>query len=186
MGGYERRLSLGLQFEHEMLGKINKYAYERAYAIMKKAADKVVEAFKKNREFYNVTGNTFTSFYASVYYRGKLMYVSRSADGEAPPTRPTLRKVEIYDKPSYYEGDEADPPFRGKTGKGGQWGPNLIYGRIGKFKPGGEWALMCVCPVEYAKFNEKIVETVYSTYEDVPFLLQIGIAETNGTINFDI
>ena len=37
MGGYERRLSLGLQFEHEMLGKINKYAYERAYAIMKKA-----------------------------------------------------------------------------------------------------------------------------------------------------
>ena len=35
MGGYERRLSLGLQFEHEMLGKINKYAYERAYAIMK-------------------------------------------------------------------------------------------------------------------------------------------------------
>ena len=45
---------------------------------------------------------------------------------------------------------------------------------------------MCVCPVEYAKFNERIVETVYSTYEDVPFLLQIGIAETNGTINFDI
>lgn len=99
MGGYERRLSLGLQFEHEMLGKINKYAYERAYAIMKKAADKVVEAFKKNREFYNVTGNTFTSFYASVYYRGKLMYVSRSADGEA--LQPVPRSVKAKSTTSH-------------------------------------------------------------------------------------
>ena len=183
-----KRLSLGEQFRANIGRKIRYIGYRKSLELVCLACDNVVLGFDYYRRFYNRTGNAYTSFTGGVFYNGKLMYEKSVGDNEEKPTMKSLKEGQVYPLDYYYKGNPVDKkhPYIGEVGKGGQWGPNLIYGRIGKFKPGGEWALMCVCPVEYAKFNERIVETVYSTYEDVPFLLQIGIAETNGTINFDI
>lgn len=135
---------------------------------MKHLANDVCKSFKKNRRFFNITGNTYTSFYAVVFHRGKQMYIATSSENEDPPTRVTLKEGEKYDLEQYYDGKKVDKkhPYTGKIGKGGQWGPNLFYGRMGKFgRSEGEWALMCVCPVEYARFNTNILKTVYETYE---------------------
>lgn len=178
---YVRRKSLGVEFLHQAKGRLEKFTNEKIYGIMKQMAHYVVDAFKANRQFYNVTGNTFTSFYAIVYYKGKMKYVVQSAEGEKSPTRATLAKGEFYDLDYYYDGGAVKgKPYKGKEGKGGQWGPNLIYGRMGKFgKPTEDWGLMCVCPIEYAKFNEKILKTMYETYEEYPNLFSASILAIN-------
>ena len=165
-----KRLSLGMQFEHQIKPRIENIAYEKALALMQELAHRTVNYFKENREFYNITGNAYTSFYAAVYYKGKLKYMVRSAKGEKAPTRVTLAEGEKYNLPNYYDGGENDG-YRGKEGGGHQWGPNLVYGRIGKDKPSGkDWSLVAVCPVEYAIFKDenRIFETVYSTFEALP------------------
>lgn len=72
-----KRLSLGMQFEHQIKPRIEKIAYEKALALMQELAHRTVNYFKENREFHNITGNAYTSFYAAVYYKGKLKYMVR-------------------------------------------------------------------------------------------------------------
>mgnify|MGYP004512834029 CR=1 FL=1 len=184
-----KRLSLGAQFEHQVKSRIENMAYENILAMMQKLAHKVVLAFKENRKFYNITGNAYTSFYSSVYYKGKMVYMVRSAKGEKSPTRVTLAEGEAYNLPYYYGGDAVDKgkPYVGRDGGGRQWGPNLVYGRIGKVKSTGkDWALVAICPVEYAIFNKdnRIFETVYETYEEFPDLFDLCVIEVKqSTIN---
>ena len=181
--GYTKRLSLGLQFEHDFAFKIKNIAHDKVFSIMKKTANDLVESFKKNKKFFSVTGNTFTSFYASVYYKGKMQYMARSVKGEENPTRKTLKEGEAYDLDYYYDGPVEGDPYVGDKGKGGQWGPNLVYGRLGKFdRPSGDWAIMCVCPVEYAKYNKRIFETVYNTYEMLPDLFSVNVMYVSKSI----
>lgn len=184
------RLSLGAQFEHQIKARIEKAAYDKTLALMQELAHKVVASFKANRKFYNITGNAFTSFYAAVYYKRKMIYMVRAVKGEKAPTRVTLAEGEAYNLPYYYEGDAVDPAkgaYVGKDGGGRQWGPNLVYGRIGKVKSTGkDWALVAICPVEYAIFDKdnRIFETVYETYEQFPDLFDMSVMEVkSSTIN---
>lgn len=186
---YRKRDSLGIMFNQKMVPLIKKMTYEKQLILMKHLANDVCKSFKKNREFYNITGNTYTSFYAVVFHQGKQMYIASSSENEAPPTRVTLKKGETYDLPQYYGGDSIGDkhPYTGKIGKGGQWGPNLFYGRMGKFgRPDGEWSLMCVCPVEYARFNENILKTVYETYEGFDKMVGLRVMLVkNSSVDFE-
>lgn len=179
MGNFFRgkRLSLGAQFEHQIRTRVEKITYEKTLALMQEFAHRIVNYFKENRQFCNITGNAYTSFYSAVYYKGKLKYMVRAAKGEKTPTRVTLAEGEKYNLPYFYDGHKNDG-YKGKKGGGHQWGPNLVYGRIGKDKPSGkDWAIVAVCPVEYAIFDEdnRIFETVYDTYEAFPDLFDASI-----------
>lgn len=188
--GYVKLQSLGLQFQHDIMSKVQGMVDEKVLAILKNFAHDLCEEFKRNRLFYNVTGNTYTSFYVDIYHKGKFVALVTSAEGEDMPTRPTLKEGEVYNLPQYYEGDDVDDdhPFRASTGKGGQWGPNLFYGRRGKFgRPSADWAVICVCPVEYAKFVDTIFKTVYETYETMPDLFSASVIEIKySTINDEV
>lgn len=182
------RLSLGAQFEHQIKSRIENLAYDKMLAIMQELAHRTVNYFKENRTFYNITGNAYTSFYAAVYYKGKLIYMVRASKGEKAPTRVTLAEGEAYNLPYYYEGDPVEgKAYVGRVGGGHQWGPNLIYGRIGKVKASGkDWSLVAICPVEYAIFDKenRIFETVYSTYESLPNMFDSCVVYANiSTIN---
>lgn len=180
------RLSLGAQFEHQIKSRIENLSYDRMLAIMQELAHRTVNYFKENRTFYNITGNAYTSFYAAVYYKGKLIYMVRASKGEKAPTRVTLAEGEAYNLPTFYDG-EKNNGYKGRIGGGHQWGPNLVYGRIGKVKASGkDWAIVAVCPVEYAIFDDenRIFETVYSTYEALPDMFDSCVVyASNSTIN---
>ena len=98
-----KRLSLGAQFEHQIKPRVEKLAYDKMLAIMQELAHRTVNYFKENRTFYNITGNAYTSFYAAVYYKGKLIYMVRASKGEKAPTRVTLAEGEKYNLPFYYD-----------------------------------------------------------------------------------
>lgn len=178
-----KRLSLGAQFEHQINPRVEKLAYDKMLAIMQELAHRTVNYFKENRTFYNITGNAYTSFYAAVYYKGNLVYMVRASKGEKAPTRVTLAEGEKYNLPFYYDGGE-NKGYTGSVGGGHQWGPNLIYGRIGKVKSSGkDWALVAICPVEYAVFDKenRIFETVYNTYESLPDMFDACVVYANSS-----
>lgn len=165
-----KRESLGVQFEHQLATRIKDLSYEKTLAMMEELAHRIVDYFKENREFDNITGNAFTSFYVEVSYKGKRKYLVRSSSGEKSPTRVTLAEGEEYNLPYYYDGNPNDG-YVGTAGGGHQWGPNLLYGRAGRIKATGkDWSIVAVCPVEYARFAKlnHIFKTVYATYEAIP------------------
>ena len=62
--------------------------------------------------------------------------------------------------------------------------PNLIYGRLGRAKSTGkDWALVAICPVEYAVFDKenRIFETVYNTYESLPDMFDACVVYANSS-----
>jgi hypothetical protein len=71
--------------------------------------------------FENVTGNTITGFFVGAYIpiNGKMTLVGTAISGDfmAEPTRPWLKKGEVYNRPYYYGGVPVyGKPYVGKTG----------------------------------------------------------------------
>ena len=172
------RQSLGEQFNTVVAKRIRQMRYDKTLAIMKGLCHDTLRAFNANKKFYSVTGNTITSFSVGVFYKGKLVYSAYNADDMDSPTRKTLKKGEVYNLPTYYEGGEAsEHPYRGGEGSGGQWGPTLGAYRLQRLRSNAKdtWNIVAVCPVEYSKFNDKIMKTLYETYEEFPDLFSANI-----------
>lgn len=173
-----RRSSLGSQFNTVIGKRIRQMSYVKTFDILSGLCDDLVKSFVANKQFYSVTGNTVTSFSVGLYYKGKRVHASYAADFMENPTRKTLKKGEAYDLPIYYDGGNVtDPsgtkgPFVGSFGHGGQWGPTLGKSRISRAhsRVRDTWNIIAVCPVEYAVYNNKIFETMYNTYEEMPDL----------------
>lgn len=172
-----RRDSLGAVFKQVIGKRVQSTAYAKTLAIMKDFADEVIKAFKSNREFYNITGNAYTSFTVGVFYKGSLVHIASVSDDEDEPTRATLREGEAYNLLEYYDGGAAEPPYEGKTGHGGQWGPTLGPYRVrrerGRVRD--TWSVVCVCPVEYATYNKRIYDTMTQTMLDFPSLFSASV-----------
>lgn len=181
--GMVSRQSLGEQFNTVVAKRIRQMRYDKTLAIMKGLCHDTLRAFNANKKFYSVTGNTITSFSVGVFYKGKLVYSAYNADDIDSPTRKTLKKGEVYNLPTYYEGGEAsEHPYRGGEGGGGQWGPSLGRYRLQRLRSDvhDTWNIVAVCPVEYAVFNERIMKTLYETYEEFPDLFSANIIYARG------
>lgn len=139
---------------------------------MQQAVDQVAQQapgiFLAAQEYMNVTGNTYRSFYAGTYYKGKLV-TSQTTSGE-DPTRKTLRKGEVYNLPEYYGGVPVKGArYKGDYGRGGQWGPTLGLTALRQSHPPlrHTYALECVLPLDYAGYNEAIVSSYEQTKDAV-------------------
>ncbi len=172
-----RRDSLGEQFNTVIGKRIRQMTYEKTLTLLKGVCHDAVAAFQANREFYNITGNTITSFSVGLFYKGKRVYAEYLADEKMEPTRPTLRKGEKYDLPEYYDGHPVDKPYTGTFGHGGQWGPTLGKSRLSRAKSRvrDTWNIVAVCPVEYAKYNQRIFSTMYNTFAMFPDLFSANV-----------
>lgn len=175
------RDSLGEQFNLVVSKRIRQISYKKTLVLMKCVCHDILASFTANAKFFDVTGNTITSASVGVFYKGKRVYAEYNADKMKEPTRPTLRKNESYNLPEYYtpssSPEDGSRAYVGEYGHGGQWGPTLGKSRMSRAKTRARdtWNIVFICPVEYASFNGKIFESIYSAYEDMPNLFNINV-----------
>lgn len=141
--------------------KIRQMAVVKMQQKMDRAAEKVVLAADKSRDYNDVTGNLYKSTAVGTYYKGALQSIHTTPGPE--PTRLTLEKGEKYNLDRYYRSsfsfkDSGRKPYRGQYGEGGQNGPataedELLYREHGS-PSGATWQMVLVAGVDYAKFVE--------------------------------
>ena len=175
-----RRDSLGERFDLLIGKRVRQTVYEKTLVLMKDFSHRVLMSFFKNQKYWDITGNTTTSFAVGVFYKGKLVHTELSADYEGDPTMPTLRKGQTYPLGEYYGGGEAGgeyAPYKGTYGHGGQWGPTLGISRLRRqhSRVRDTWNVVAVCPVEYAAYNTNIYRTLEKTKNDFPDLFSAGV-----------
>lgn len=139
--------------------RIRQMAVVKMQQKMDRAAEKVVLAADKHRDYNDVTGNLYKSTAVGTYYKGALQSIHTTPGPE--PTRLTLAKGERYNLDRYYRcsfsfKDSGRKPYKGQFGEGGQNGPAtaedaLYYRENGK---GLTWQMLLVAGVDYARFVE--------------------------------
>lgn len=173
--------SLATQFQTRVVKRIRQTSYVRTLNALEAVCNDIVANFMQNKEFYNVTGNAFTSFTVGLYYKKHLVYTTSPLElGASNPTRKTLKKGEHYNLPEYYEGDSVgEKAYVGEYGGGGQWGPAVGERKIRSARPSGRgtWHIVAVCPIQYAKYNRKIYDTMEQTCQNMPSLVTANIVE---------
>ncbi len=126
---------------------------------MDRAAEKVVLAADKHRDYDDVTGNLYKSTAVGTYYKGALQSIHATPGPE--PTRLTLAKGERYNLDRYYRSsfsfkDSGRKPYKGQFGEGEQNGPATAEDALYYRENGKEltWQMLLVAGVDYARFVE--------------------------------
>lgn len=157
-------------------------------AITKKlraAAFEMVRVYADTKDYYDVTGNLLNSFAVGVYHRGKLVEIVDASDvGREPPTRDSLAKGELYNKPTYYtgqpvyhvmpDGKSVARPYRGEYGPGGQNGENAAHRSLAQMHPSSTYALIAVVAMKYASFvqNKKGHDVLSGLRDEMPGIFE--------------
>lgn len=169
---------------------VRQKAYSATLATLEKAAQDMLARFAQERKFFSITGNALTSFSVGIYYKGSIVSIFNLGATAEQPTRVTLRKGEIYDKEEYYDGPITEDEetgqrviYRGKYGKGGQWGPSIgpWYLRRQHFPKRQTWKMVVVLPVSYAGYNDKITRTMQRIMMEMPQIIDYNIVRIENT-----
>ena len=122
--------SLAEQFEKRIFKPFNAYAVEKAKqvvdAIALGAVDVAIEKHNpySEEDFYDVTGNLFTSISAAAYYKGAPFALYSVGDTEKAPLSKTLTKGMKKYRPFYADnGISHGGPFEASTGDKRVYGP---------------------------------------------------------------
>lgn len=147
---------------------------------MNAAADRAIEEILNDVDFFSVTGNAYTSISAGVYYKGTLIHVATVARHAKEPLRPSIRAGETWVTKEFY--DKSPTPlkkyrYKGKYGRGGQWGPTLGTWWLKRLHPAKRktWEIVIIIPVSYAKYNPKIVGTMQKMMDALPVQLDSSL-----------
>lgn len=153
--------SLAEQFEKRIFKPFNAYAVEKAKqvvdAIALEAVDVAIERHDpySKEDFYDVTGNLFTSISAAAYYKGVPFSLYSVGDTEKAPLGKTLTKGMKKYRPFYADnGFFEGGPFEASTGDKRVYGPTESRKALTDMFSGipktHTWAVRVVAAVPYA------------------------------------
>lgn len=169
----------GLKDSARIFKLVRQRAYEATLATMENAARNALIQMRNHWKAHNITGNAWTSFTIGVFYKGQLKSAFSMAENADTPTRATLRKGEIYTLDEYYGGEpvDKDHPYKGISGRGGQWGPTLGKWSIHRQHPSrrATWNLVFLIPVSYAEYNPHIIESMHGLMADLPGIVDYSV-----------
>lgn len=163
---------------------IRQKSYSATLETLKKAAKDLLNNMEVYKKYLSLTGNTFTSTSVGIYYKGALVFHLNESDlGWEDPVRETLAEGErmnlgdAYEESPRRKEDGSYPDYRGKYGKGGQWGPSLGLYHLRRFHPPKykTWVMAIVIPVSYAGMNKKIVKTLQTAMNALPSVVDYDI-----------
>ena len=116
--------SLAEQFKKRIFKPFNAYSVEKAkQAVDALAAHAIDTAIAKHNplgddDFFDVTGNLFTSISAGAYYKGVPFAIYSVGDTERSPLRKTLTKGQKQFRPFYaYSPDNNGAPYLANSGE---------------------------------------------------------------------
>lgn len=155
--------SLVEQFEKRIFKPFNAYAVEKAKqvvdAIALEAVDVAIERHNpySKVDFYDVTGNLFTSISAAAYYKGVPFALYSVGDTEKGPLCKTLTKGMKKYRPFYADltnGGGGEGPFEATIGEKRVYGPTeskkVLTGMFSGIPKTHTWAVRVVAAVPYA------------------------------------
>lgn len=154
--------SLAEQFQKRIFKPFNAYAVEKAKqvvdAIAAEAVDVAIAKHNPNdpRDFYDITGNLFTSIGAAAYYKGVPFALYTVGDTEKAPLTKTLtegmKKFRPFyaDKVEYPEGTPYIAPSGHKRVDGPTESKMLLTDMFSGIPKSHTWAVKVVAAVPYA------------------------------------
>lgn len=155
--------SLAEQFEKRIFKPFNAYAVEKAKqvvdAIALEAVDVAIEKHNplSGEDFYDVTGNLFTSISAAAYYKGVPFALYSVGDTEEDPLCKTLTKGMKKYRPFYADltnGGVGEGPFKATIGNKRVYGPaeskKALTDMFSGIPKTHTWAVRVIAAVPYA------------------------------------
>lgn len=135
------------------------------------ACHNLLQNAEVHKTYYNVTGNTFTSYSCGLYLDGELQCIFSSSDTHRPPTRLTLKKGERYNLDTYYDGGDAKQrKFKAPSGNENYLGADkakaFLFGYAPTCRKGFS---VCMCTgTYYSEFLEKTenLNVLTDTFQD--------------------
>lgn len=152
--------NLAEQFQKRIFKPFNAYAVEKAKQVVDAIAMESVDvAIAKHNpydenDFYDVTGNLFTSIGAAAYYKGAPFALYTVGDTEKAPLGKTLTKGMKKFRPFYAGGTEKGGPYIAPSGSKRVDGPTetrkLLTDIFSGIPKKHTWAVRVVAAVPHA------------------------------------
>lgn len=177
MRGYEG----GINDSARIFKKVRQRAFAATLQTLEQAASDTMSNLGRFQKYSDVTGNAYTSTTIGIFYKGKLVGMMNAGETADAPTRATLRKDEYYTLPTFYGGasndNDSSSMYKGKYGKGGQWGPTLGPWAMHRLHPpkSKTWNFVVSIPVSYAGYNPRIVMTMQGIMDGLPDIVDHNV-----------
>ena len=159
--------SLAEQFERQIFKPFNAYKVKKACGVVNAMAMELVDMAIETHDplseedFYDITGNTYTSIGAAAYYKGKPLDVYTVADTEMKPRRKTLKEDQKMLSPFYADftmgpggiGDKR--AYVAPSGQTSYSGPEetrkILTDMFAVNDKRATWAMKCTTGTKYSK-----------------------------------
>lgn len=168
--------SIATQFERAIYKPFNAYKVEKAKQVVNSIAMELVDMAIETHDplsendFYDVTGNTFTSIGAAAYYKGKPIGVYLVADTEMKPLRKTLKEGQKKLRPFYADynfglmssdGGPYEAPGGNRSYSGPEESRKILTDMFATEGNRATWAVKCTTGTAYSSVATGLMVKLY-------------------------